>query len=72
MGRIAFFILLALVVYLAVRFWRRETPRSRDGGRGSEAMLRCEHCGVYLPRSEVIQEQGRSYCSVEHQRAAQQ
>ena len=69
MGRIAFFLLLALVVYLAIKMWRRAPPR-RSAGEKTVAMLRCEHCGVYLPRSEAIQELGHNYCSAEHQRAA--
>lgn len=71
MGRLIFFLLLALAVYLAIRFFRRPVVGSRPSSReGGEAMVHCEHCGLYLPRSEALQAQGHNYCSAEHQRAA--
>jgi uncharacterized protein len=33
-----------------------------------EDMVRCEHCGVYLPRTESHAENGSYYCSEEHSR----
>lgn len=34
-----------------------------------ETMLRCAHCGVYLPESEALTRAGRSFCSAEHRDA---
>lgn len=46
-----------------------DKPRRARGG--SEAMLRCADCGVYVPRSEAIvalNDDGPAYCSEEHRR----
>ena len=32
----------------------------------SEAMLRCAHCGVYMPQSDAYQRGQLTFCSVEH------
>jgi uncharacterized protein len=35
--------------------------------RDGEAMIRCAHCGVHVPRSEaVVTSGGTSYCSETH------
>ncbi|NYT66651.1 hypothetical protein H0A58_11820 [Alcaligenaceae bacterium] len=31
-----------------------------------ESMVRCEHCGIHLPRSEAVLSGGRTWCSSEH------
>jgi len=33
-----------------------------------EDMVRCDHCGVHLPRSESLTTRGNFYCSADHQR----
>ena len=72
-----FLLLLAvgIVVYLIASRMRREreAPPSKQGSRPSapaqgaaEDMVRCETCGVHLPRSESFTSRGRFYCSDEH------
>ena len=34
----------------------------------SEDMVRCDRCGVHLPKSESFLSQGRFFCSDEHRR----
>ena len=34
--------------------------------RAGEPMLKCSHCGVYLPASEALERRGLFYCSPEH------
>ena len=66
MGKILFFILLAVAVYLLLR--------SRGGqGRGRarapaapEDMVACARCGLNVPRSEAVQSRGLAFCSDEH------
>ncbi|HKY02650.1 MAG TPA: PP0621 family protein [Burkholderiales bacterium] len=70
MGRFLFFVLLALIVYLAIRVLRRRPPPQAPR-KVAEKMVHCDHCGLYLPESEAIHAQGRHYCSVEHQRGVQ-
>lgn len=31
-----------------------------------ESMVRCEHCGIHMPRSEAILSEGHIWCSQEH------
>ena len=69
MGRLLFFLLLAFLVYLAVRGFSRPAGKKPPKG-GSERMVHCEHCGLYLPESEAIRVEGRNFCSPEHQRIA--
>lgn len=68
MGRLLFFLLLALLVYLAVKSFSR--PAKKQARRGTERMVHCEHCGLYLPESEAVRADGHTYCSAEHQRIA--
>jgi len=59
-----------LVAYLILKSHRRRVERSRATRppKGSEDMVRCEHCGVHLPRSESITTHGRFFCTPEHRR----
>lgn len=34
--------------------------------RSKEPMVRCAHCGIYLPRSEAFLSQQHTWCSPEH------
>lgn len=45
---------------------RNSTPEQLAAG---EAMLKCAHCGIYLPASEAIERRGLTYCSTEHRDA---
>jgi uncharacterized protein len=75
MGRIFFFLLLALAVYVGWRLLRAQKvagPRTRRGTGGAEAMVRCEVCGLNVPQSEALAAPGsdpqRWYCCDEHRR----
>lgn len=73
MGRILFFVLLGIAVYVAFRIWRVGRQRGSNAGRGSggelsEPMIRCAHCGLNVPRSEALADAGRWYCSEAHRR----
>lgn len=72
MGRVLFFVLLGVALYVAFRIWRTNQRRGDDGGpqhaAAGEEMVRCRHCGLNLPRSEALGEAGDWYCSDEHRR----
>ena len=59
------------IVYLLVRhFWRaRRRGGRRDVARAGE-MVRCAHCGLFLPRGEALAADGRFYCGGAHRREA--
>lgn len=74
MGKLLFWIVVAVIGYLAWRFvqvsqrrseWAARKPES-SGGSGEEAMRRCEVCGIHLPESEAVSARGHYYCCVEH------
>ncbi|HJV53308.1 MAG TPA: PP0621 family protein [Noviherbaspirillum sp.] len=67
--RLFAWVLLILVVLWVLRS-NKSAGRASDGqtaGAGTESMVQCAHCGIYVPVSEsVAGVSGRSYCSEEH------
>jgi uncharacterized protein len=65
---------IAAVVLLVKNFQRslarqnEEDPDKAVAPTKSEDMVRCERCGVHLPRSESFLSQGRYFCTDEHRR----
>ena len=67
---------LLLITFVAVIWWvwkkrslqpgPRPTPASRD----PELMVVCAHCGVHLPKSDSVAENGAYFCSDAHRLAA--
>ncbi len=72
-------LLLGLLAVYVYRRWlappAQLRPRSGAGSarKGGDAVdtVRCEHCGVYLPRSEAIGRGDTWFCSPEHAREFQ-
>ena len=71
--KIILLVLGAILVYWILRTYRRgvESRSAPASTRASEDMVRCERCGVHLPRSESITTRGRFFCTPEHQREHQ-
>ena len=67
MSRLLFLIAIAIVVYLLIRSYRKNTPRQDKPV--VENMVRCAHCGLHLPRDESVQADGQYFCSSEHRDA---
>jgi uncharacterized protein len=74
LGRLLFFGLIAVLVFWAIRSYRRglkkrqeETHKEPPSIEG-EDMVRCTHCGVHLPKSESLLSDGKFFCSDEHRR----
>ncbi len=79
MGRILFFVLFALLVYVAIRrifakhardddYSREETRPGSAKKISGEKMVQCEHCGVYVSESECVKRGGHYFCSDDHAR----
>ena len=63
-------VVAALVVkrsftFKATRLSPHKHPPEFDDS-GAERMVRCAHCGIYIPSSEAIQYRGKDYCCEEH------
>jgi uncharacterized protein len=64
---------LILIALFFLVFWlfkplRQKNRRSSDVIVSSEVedMVRCLQCGVHLPKSESITQDGQRFCSTEH------
>lgn len=74
MGRLLFFALIAVLVFWAIRSYRRGLKKRQEEAHKEapsiegEDMVRCTHCGVHLPKSESILSEGKFFCSDEHRR----
>lgn len=79
MSRIVFWILVAVLIYFAVRSKLRAAarkqqmhmpPRQQEAAPPAaiENMTSCAHCGLHFPVSEAVHADGRDYCSPGHVR----
>jgi len=67
---------LLLIALVAVIWWvvknRSGRPMQRPSKTSAapEMMVICAHCGVHLPQSDSIVENGLNFCSEAHRQAA--
>jgi uncharacterized protein len=67
---ISVILIVVLIVYLLRRMAsKRVESEIRSKDKPVEDMVRCQVCGVNMPRSEAILSQGRFYCCDEHRNA---
>lgn len=70
MGRLLFFVLLAVVAWAAWRLW--QGPRRVDAARqerppaADEVLVECQMCGVRLPKTEALSQHGKFFCCAQH------
>jgi uncharacterized protein len=76
MGKLVSWLVLGALVWLAWRLFvivrRRGEARGTHSAPGQpvevEPIVRCDRCGIHVPRSEAIEADGRYYCSEQHRR----
>ena len=70
LSKVVFLVLVVILVYWLLKAYRKGIDRRADPQKTitGEDMVRCDHCGVHLPRSESVTTRGRYFCSTEHQR----
>lgn len=83
MGKILFWFVVILAVLIGARLLSRSVNKTSQPGpagridRGghpqsdkddAEEMVRCQECGIHLPRSEAYMSQGKTWCGPEHAR----
>lgn len=80
MGKIVFWVVFIIAALLIARIAARQNGKNQANGRQpkqapkrgappvqhNEAMVRCEHCGIHMPRSEAVLSNGRIWCTEEH------
>jgi hypothetical protein len=66
MGKIILFLVLAFVAYMVIKGAARRSRPPAASDSPPEHMVACGRCGVNLPKSEALEEDGRFYCSEEH------
>ena len=76
MGKLLFWIVIIIAVLCVARIAARMAaardarPVSRRPSRppspAAAQMVRCAHCGIHLPRSEALLQNGRTWCSADH------
>jgi hypothetical protein len=84
MGKLLFWFIVILAVLLVARLLshsaanKKETkappkrpPANKPDMTSAEAMVRCEHCGIHMPRSEAYLSNGHTWCGPEHARLGQ-
>jgi len=71
LAKVILLVLGLLLVWWILKNYRRRIDGSNPSGGAAEDMVRCERCGVHLPRSESVIAAGKHYCSVEHRREPQ-
>ena len=65
MGRLLFFLLLGVSIYLlARRLGGNRTTAEPD--RASTRMVRCHRCNTFIPESDALTAGGNNYCSRAH------
>ena len=79
MGKALFWIAVFFAVLLASRFLAHQAAKKRFRNEqenqhpprnnplpGSEAMVQCAHCDIFLPRSEALLSHDQTWCSQAH------
>ena len=67
------YLVVLLVIGVVFWVWRqnrkqdiREAQAQQQAPRVPQAMVRCAHCGVHLPRDRALSLQQQWYCSQAH------
>ena len=69
MGKLILIVLVFVLAWWLLKKYRRSLMREDSPRSGAtEDMVRCEHCGVHLPRSESHTSSGKYFCSEDHLR----
>ena len=78
MGKIVFWIVVIIGGLFVARLLARQAakedqprvpplaPSKNKAAANPEAMVRCAHCGIHMPRSEALLVNGQTWCSKDH------
>lgn len=71
-----YLLVLVVLAVAASQLWRQlrrhlqKMSGTQPTHRTPQAMVRCNRCGIHLPKNEAFHRAGQTYCSVDHARAA--
>jgi len=69
LGKLLFLVLAVAIVWMVLKNHRKSALRKqRPPGAAPEDMVRCDHCGIHLPRSESHLSNEKFFCSEDHLR----
>ena len=74
--RLIFLLALILAVWIGYSLVRRRMKELNDRRKAQRRlrpatdMVRCDHCGLHIPREQAVAAAGRHYCSAAHRDAA--
>ena len=71
MSKFLLILIVVLAAYWIIKSYKRKSTRAKDATAAPEDMVRCEQCGVHLPRSESVMTRELFFCSTEHRRLHQ-
>jgi uncharacterized protein len=69
MGQFLRIALVLVGLWVILRIIRRALANRRSGTPSSPPpadMLRCDYCGMFVPRSDATTTSGKIYCSTKH------
>jgi uncharacterized protein len=55
--------------WLKLRAQRPPPKKTKPKKIMNEPMVRCEYCGIHVPKSRAIETDGHSFCSRKHRQA---
>ncbi|OWW18929.1 PP0621 family protein [Noviherbaspirillum denitrificans] len=69
--KVLLWVLIAIAVVIWLSYGKKQRVRAERTPAPSpsspEAMVRCDHCGTYIPASEAVTtSSGKQFCSEEH------
>ena len=64
MGKILLLAIAIWLVFIILKRYRASMRQSR--GRTTEDMVQCAVCGLHLPKSDSLTQNGLHYCSAAH------
>jgi len=66
LGKILFLAVAVWLVLVLLKHYRRSMDHPAPTPKQAQDMVRCQVCGVHLPKTEGIQKNGSYYCCQEH------
>lgn len=69
--RLLLILILCAIVWQFLKRWLAgpSQDQTRSSTENLQQMVRCEHCGLHIPKQEAIVDRDKYYCCPEHRDA---